>query len=107
MGFYERHLFFCINQKANGRKCCQDANAEDMCAYAKDRLKDMGLHGPGKIRVSKSGCLGRCSLGPNLVIYPDNVWYHFESQADIDEIIQSHLLEGKPVQRLLTDAIPA
>lgn len=107
MGFYERHLFFCTNQKANGRKCCQDANATDMCAYAKEQLKGLSLHGPGKVRVSASGCLGRCSVGPNVVVYPDNVWYHFENQADIDEIIQSHLINGKVVERLLTDTQPA
>ncbi len=59
------------------------------------------MHGPGKIRVSKSGCLGRCSSGPCIVIYPEGIWYTYSSFADIDEIIQSHLIENKPVDSLL------
>lgn len=67
----------------------------------KTKLLELGLHGPGKIRVSKSGCLGRCSEGPCIVIYPEAVWYTYASKADIDEIINSYLLAGQPVERLL------
>lgn len=61
------------------------------------------MHGPGKFRVSKTGCLGRCSSGPGIVIYPEGVWYTYASTEDIDEIIHSHLVEGKTVSRLLMD----
>lgn len=60
----------------------------------------MGLAGPGKVRVSKAGCLDRCGRGPVLVVYPDAVWYRYASRADIDEIIDSHLAGGQPVARL-------
>lgn len=63
----------------------------------------MGLIGEAQYRVNKSGCLGRCELGPVLVVYPDGVWYTYESTADIDEIIESHLLNGQIVSRLLVD----
>lgn len=74
----------------------------ELAAYAKARLKELNLHGEGKMRVSQSGCLGRCNNGPNLLIYPDGVWYTFANQADIDEIIEVHLLKGQIVERLIS-----
>lgn len=71
--------------------------------HMKNKLLDLGMHGPGAIRVSKSGCLGRCSAGPCLVIYPDAVWYTYSSLADIDQIIDDHVRSGKIVKHLLID----
>lgn len=62
------------------------------------------MHGPGKVRVSKSGCLGRCAIGPCIVIYPEAVWYTYASLEDLDEIIASHLIAGQTVERLLLPA---
>ena len=66
--------------------------------YAKLRAKEMGFD---DVRVNSAGCLDRCEFGPNMVIYPEGVWYHFESQSDIDEILETHLKEGGRVQRLM------
>ncbi len=60
----------------------------------------MGLSGPGKIRVNKAGCLDRCADGPVMVVYPQGVWYTLVDQDDVEEIIQSHLINGRPVERL-------
>jgi (2Fe-2S) ferredoxin len=68
--------------------------------YAKKRVKELGLSGPGKIRVNKAGCLDRCAEGPVMVIYPEGVWYTFVDTEDVEEIIQSHLIKGLPVERL-------
>jgi (2Fe-2S) ferredoxin len=64
---------------------------------------ELGIHGPGKIRVSKTGCLGRCASGPCLVIYPEGVWYTYSSFSDLDQIIDSHLIAGETVEQLLID----
>lgn len=93
----------CTNQKAEGKKCCANSGGEDFFSYLKNRLLELDLHGYEKIRVSKSGCLGRCSSGPCIVIYPEGMWYSYSSYADIDEIIESHLIAEKPVERLLID----
>lgn len=69
--------------------------------YMKARLLELGLYGPGKVRISKSGCLGRCSEGPCIVIYPEGVWYTYASMTDIDEIIDKHLIAGNRVEHLL------
>lgn len=71
-----------------------------MQAYAKGCVKDLGLSGPGEVRVNKAGCLDRCELGPVAVVYPEGVWYTFVDEQDIEEIVESHLRDGKPVERL-------
>lgn len=58
------------------------------------------MAGPGKIRVNKAGCLDRCAQGPVMVIYPEGIWYTMVDQEDVEEIIQSHLINGIPVERL-------
>lgn len=103
--YYKHHIFFCLNQRDGGRECCHDKHAEVMQGHAKKRVKQLGLNGPGQVRVNKSGCLDRCELGPVAVVYPDNVWYTYVDESDIDEIVESHLRDGKPVERLrLPDA---
>ena len=103
MSYYRKHVFFCVNQRLNGRKCCQDADAQAMRNYAKARLKALGLAGKGGIRINTAGCMGRCLSGPSVVIHPEGVWYTYQNRADIDEIIDQHLSKGRVVSRLLMD----
>lgn len=100
MSFYKKHVFVCANQKMNGKKCCAEAGGADAFSYIKEQLMMRDLHGPDKIRVSKSGCLGRCAMGPCIAIYPEGVWYTYQNQDDLDEIVQTHLVEGSRVPRL-------
>jgi len=100
---YQYHVFFCGNQRNNGERCCEDAGASSMREYAKQRCKALGLHAPGKIRINKAGCMGRCEQGPAIAIYPQGIWYTYVDETDIDEIIDEHLLQGHIVERLLID----
>jgi (2Fe-2S) ferredoxin len=100
MAYFERHVFFCLNERTAPEACCASHGAAAMQAYAKDRIKKLGLNGAGKVRINKAGCLDRCDEGPCLVVYPDAVWYTFVDQHDIDEIVDSHLVGGKVVERL-------
>ncbi|HEV8311544.1 MAG TPA: (2Fe-2S) ferredoxin domain-containing protein [Burkholderiaceae bacterium] len=100
MSYYERHIFFCLNRRDNGEACCADHDAQTGFDHCKARVKAEGLAGPGKVRVNKAGCLDRCAGGPVAVVYPDAVWYTYVDQHDIDEIVDSHLKQGKPVERL-------
>ncbi len=68
--------------------------------YAKGRVKDLGLSGPGQVRVNQAGCLDRCEEGPCMVVYPDAVWYTYVDRSDIDEIIEQHVKNGRIVERL-------
>lgn len=92
-----------MNQKEKGKACCEDHHASAFRDYAAQQLDAMGLLGPGLYRVNKSGCLGQCDLGPVLVIYPEGVWYTYETKEDIDEIITRHLINGEIIQRLRID----
>jgi (2Fe-2S) ferredoxin len=100
MSYYQYHLFFCCNQREAGETCCNNHGAADMLAYAKDRIKALKLNGKGQVRINRAGCLDRCEEGPVIVVYPEAIWYSYVDRADIDEIIDSHIVNGKPVERL-------
>ncbi len=100
--YYERHIFFCLNQREGGEDCCAQHKAQEAFDRCKSQVKAMGLAGQGKVRVNKAGCLDRCAGGPIAVVYPEAVWYSYVDAADIDEIVTSHLRDGVVVQRLLT-----
>ena len=68
--------------------------------HAKKRTKELGIAGPGGVRVNSAGCLDRCSEGPVCVVYPEAVWYTYADRDDIDEIVDQHLVHGRTVSRL-------
>ena len=104
MSYYERHIFFCLNQRENGEDACAQHGAQAGFDHCKSRVKAERLAGPGGVRVNKAGCLDRCAGGPVAVVYPEAVWYTFVDKEDIDEIVDSHLKKGKIVERLLLPA---
>lgn len=98
--YFEHHVFFCLNQRADGESCCMDKGAEAAFDHMKARIKKLGLNGQDKVRINRAGCFDRCDEGPLLVVYPQAIWYTFVDNDDIDEIIESHLMNGKVVDRL-------
>ena len=101
MSYYQRHIFFCLNQRDNGENACAQHGAKEGFDHCKTRIKAEGLAGPGGVRVNKAGCLDRCAGGPVAVVYPEAVWYSFVDSTDIDEIVESHLKKGQVVERLV------
>jgi (2Fe-2S) ferredoxin len=102
--YYAHHIFFCLNERQNGQDCCAQHRAQAGFDRCKQRVKEAGLAGTGQVRVNKAGCLDRCAAGPVAVVYPEGVWYSYVDEQDIDEIVESHLKNGKVVERLLTPA---
>ncbi len=100
--YYERHIFFCTNQRDVGNECCANLGAVSAFEHCKAQAKSLGLLGPGKVRVNKAGCLDRCAGGPIAVVYPEAVWYTYVDHKDIEEIVSSHLAKGEVVERLRT-----
>jgi (2Fe-2S) ferredoxin len=100
MSYYERHVFFCCNERDAPERCCNNNGAAALHKYAKGRIKALRLDGQGKVRINRAGCLDRCEEGPVLVVYPEAVWYTYVDRSDIDEIIDSHVVAGKVVERL-------
>ena len=103
MTYFKSHVFFCVNQRENGESCCANLGAQRVRDYAKKRIKELSLSGEGKVRVNMAGCLGRCEHGPVIVIYPEETWYTYLDEEDIDEIIEQHLQQGNVVERLLIE----
>ena len=101
---FQHHVFFCLNQREDGESCCMNNGAQAAFDHMKARVKKLGLNGEGKVRINRAGCFDRCGEGPLLVIYPQAIWYTFVDNEDIDEIIESHLIKGKTVDRLMVDA---
>ncbi|PKO83421.1 MAG: 2Fe-2S ferredoxin [Betaproteobacteria bacterium HGW-Betaproteobacteria-11] len=100
MSHFAHHVFFCTNQREAGEPCCNSHGAGDLWAYAKERVKALGEPLASRVRINKAGCLGRCELGPLIVVYPAAVWYTYVDAEDIDEIIAEHLTAGRIVERL-------
>lgn len=100
--YYKRHIFFCINERDAPEASCAQHNSQAALRRCKDRVKALGLAQPGLVRVNQAGCLNRCAGGPIAVVYPEAVWYTYVDDHDIDEIVDSHLRDGKIVERLLT-----
>jgi len=98
---FERHIFVCGNVRPAGhpRGCCDPAGQAALQKRFKQKLAAHGLK--GTVRANQSGCLDQCEHGPNVVIYPEAVWYGGVTLADVDEIVESHVIGGQPVQRLM------
>jgi len=98
--YFRCHVFCCMNERPPGheRGCCKEKGAIRLRNYLKARVKELDLEG---VRINQSGCLDRCELGPVLVIYPEGVWYHYRSIEDAEEILQTHLVKGGRVERLM------
>ena len=101
MSHFHKHVFFCTNQREDGEDCCGNHGAKKMRAYAKDKIKELGIStNKNRIRINSAGCMDRCDDGPVLVVYPEGVWYTYVDESDIDEIIEEHLKNGRVVERL-------
>ena len=98
--YYRRHVFCCVNTRAPGhpRGCCSAKDSVKLRAHMKARAKQRGL---SDVRINASQCLDRCEFGPTMVIYPEGVWYAVKTVADVDEIIETHLVGGGRVERLM------
>ncbi|NBV88453.1 MAG: (2Fe-2S) ferredoxin domain-containing protein [Betaproteobacteria bacterium] len=103
MSYFTHHVFFCTNQREAPAQACESCGASQLADYAKQRVKALKLNGQGRVRINRAGCLDRCDHGPVMVVYPEGVWYSAVDTDDVEEIIQSHLLGGVPVSRLLID----
>jgi nitrite reductase/ring-hydroxylating ferredoxin subunit/(2Fe-2S) ferredoxin len=94
MGQYDRHVFACTS----GETCPGQGDVERFVKVLREGVRNAGKH--TEVRVNKAGCFSQCGHGPMLVVYPDDVWYAGVQESDLEEILTSHLLGGRPVERL-------
>ena len=97
---FEHHIFVCTNQRPpeNPRGCCDPEGLGTLQLAFKKELAVRGLK--GAVRANKAGCLDQCDRGPTVVIYPEGCWYGGVKIEDVPEIIESHIINGVPVERL-------
>lgn len=104
---YERHIFTCINRREPGdpKGCCAEKGSELIAEMFKVGLHKRGLK--GRMRANKAGCLDQCEQGVTVVVYPEGVWYRRVQAADVEEIIERHLVGGEVVERLINPEMKA
>ena len=100
---YTHHIFVCENLRddTDERGSCTKRGSAGIRPLMKKEIKQRGLR--ASARANQSGCLDACEYGPVVVIYPEGIWYGGVTPEDVPEIIESHVQNGKPVERLLID----
>ena len=98
---FERHVFVCTNVRPPGhpKGSCAASGSEQIRAWFKAGVDARALK--GTVRANASGCLDQCEFGPTVVVYPDNVWYRVATEADVNEVLDRHVMGGEIVERLL------
>jgi (2Fe-2S) ferredoxin len=81
------HIFVCTNDREGKRKSCADNNSQLVRSKLKEAVNEKGWK--GKVRVSKSGCMGLCAKGSNVMIYPQKIWFSGVFPDDVDEIVST------------------
>ncbi len=97
---FSYHIFVCENVRPQGhpRGCCSDKGSKELRQLFKRKLKEKGLN--ATVRANAAGCLDACEFGATVVIYPGQIWYGNVTESDVDEIINSHIINNTPVERL-------
>ncbi|MEI6817848.1 MAG: (2Fe-2S) ferredoxin domain-containing protein [Bacteroidota bacterium] len=99
---YTKHLFVCTNQRKEGaRISCGEEHGMELIKAFKELIKANGLN--VEMRAQKTGCLDICEYGPNVVVYPEGTFYGKVQLSDVAEIVEEHLVNNRPVQRLIID----
>lgn len=100
MPLFEHHVFVCHNVRPEGapRPSCTSDGKSEVFTQLQQATKAAGI--TDRVRINKSLCLDQCEHGPTVVIYPDAVWYGGVTAEDAAEIVEQHLVNGQPVERL-------
>lgn len=95
------HIVVCTNTRPPGhpKGSCGEKGAQNVAMKLSEEMEKRSLF--GSVVLTGSTCIGMCNIGPVIIVYPDAVWYHGVTVNDVPEIIEEHILKGKPVERLM------
>jgi (2Fe-2S) ferredoxin len=93
IGAYQRHVLLCT-----GPNCCTPEEGQAAWDALKQQIKQHNLGGGDNACYrTKVGCLRICCHGPTMVVYPEGTWYHGMIAERVPQLVQQHLVEGKPI----------
>ncbi len=98
---FEKHIFVCTNQRDadHPRGSCNPDGSGELHKLFKSAVSKRGLK--CRVRANKAGCMDQCEHGPTVVVYPEAVWYGGVTAADVEQIVDEHIVGGHPVERLM------
>jgi (2Fe-2S) ferredoxin len=95
---FRYHVYVCTQEKPDNAPCCAGRGSQAVLDTLRAELGKAGLG--DEVQVTTSGSIGLCERGPNMVVYPEGVWYSGVQVADVTEIVREHFINGRPVARL-------
>ncbi|MEJ1354956.1 MAG: (2Fe-2S) ferredoxin domain-containing protein [Candidatus Sedimenticola sp. (ex Thyasira tokunagai)] len=100
----EKHVFVCTQSRPPGhpRGSCSEKGAQDIMVAFSEQFEQKGLW--GRFLLTSTGCIGACDEGPSVLVYPEGILYGKVTNEDVAAIIDEHLLDNKPVERLQASA---
>lgn len=95
------HIVVCTNTRPPGhpKGSCGEKGAQAILMKFQEEMEKRNLW--GGVMVTASSCVGMCQVGPIVIVYPDSVWYQGVNPFNVSEIIEEHILKGKPVEKLM------
>jgi (2Fe-2S) ferredoxin len=102
MAGYRRHVFVCLNERdpSDPKGSCKHRGSEAVFKALKEGAAKAGLR---DVRINRAGCMEHCAYGPTVVVYPEAVWYHVPTAVDAKEVLETHVIGGEIVDRLLIE----
>ena len=102
METFRLHVFVCDQKKSQDAPCCSCHGSAQVIDALRREIATHALE--DEVQITVCGSLGLCAHGPNMIVYPEGIWYSGVKPSDVPEIVQSHFQHDIPVERLiLTD----
>jgi len=95
---FRYHVFVCQQQKPEGVPCCATRGSAKLIEALRQEVAEQGLS--NDVQITACGSFGLCDRGPNMIVYPEGIWYSNMTPQDVSEIVRTHFQAGRVVERL-------